>query len=247
MKIDVLTLFPDMLEIPLQQSILGKARETGHISISIHDIRAFTTDRHHTADDIPYGGGEGMVMKAGPVFDAVESVRSDESTLILLSPQGERFQQKMAEELALLPHLVFICGHYEGVDERVRTGLAPREISLGDFIASGGEFPVLVIIDVICRLVPGVVGNEHSLLNESFSGELLDFPTYTRPQVFRGMRVPDVLLSGHHENIRRWRRRESLRKTLLNRPDLLDKATLSREDLHLLQQLEAEQNKDAET
>lgn len=240
MKIDVLTIFPDMVSVPLQQSILGKAQQAGQITIDIHDIRTFTIDRHHTVDDTPYGGGEGMVMKAGPIFAAVESVTTADSTVLLLSPQGEPFQQKMAEELARLTHLVFICGHYEGVDERVRLGLVHREISLGDFVTSGGEFPALVIIDAICRLLPGVVGNVQSVVNESFSTPFFDYPTYTRPQVFRGMAVPEVLISGHHEHIRTWRRKQALANTYRHRPDLLERAQLSPEDLKLLEQIKME-------
>ncbi|MFC1851489.1 tRNA (guanosine(37)-N1)-methyltransferase TrmD [candidate division CSSED10-310 bacterium] len=244
MKIDVLTLFPTMLDEPLKHSILGKARQSGRVAIAIHDIRDYTTDRHKSADDAPFGGGEGMVLKPEPIFRALDRLGTQKSTTILLSPQGETFDQKMAEELAALPHLILVCGHYEGVDERVRQAVVQRDISLGDFIASGGELPALVLIDVVCRLLPGVVGNDSSLINETFSSSFFDYPTYTRPRIYRGLAVPEVLLSGNHAQINRWRRIEAIKRTFLKRPDLLARVELGAEDRKLLQEIKDELKKE---
>lgn len=237
MKIDVLTLFPGMVEPPLRQSLLGKAWESGKIDIAVHDLRRFAAGRHKTADDAPYGGGEGMVMKPEPLLLALDELRTAGSTVFLLSPQGTTFTQKVAERLAALSHLVFICGHYEGIDDRIRQTAVDEELSLGDFVAGGGELPVLVMIDVICRLLPGVVGNRQSLVNETFSSGLLDYPAYTRPPEFRGLTVPEVLLSGHHARIERWRRKESLRRTLVFRPDLLERFQCDPTDRILLHEI----------
>jgi tRNA (guanine37-N1)-methyltransferase len=221
MRIDVLTLFPGIFESPLRESLLGRAQERGLIEIHVHDIRDHTEDRHRTADDEPFGGGPGMVMKAEPVFRAVEALSAGPRRTILLSPAGRRFDQAMARELAVEPRLVLICGRYEGVDERVVEGLPAEEVSIGDFVLSGGEVAALALIEAVTRLVPGVVGKEESLLAESFEGPLLDHPHYTRPREFRGMAVPEVLSSGDHARIAEWRRQAALQKTRRNRPDLL--------------------------
>lgn len=221
MRIDVLTIFPGIFGSPLRESLLGKAIEAGIVDVRVHDIRDVTTDRHRQVDDEPYGGGPGMVMKPEPVFAAVESLGEGPKRVILLSPAGRRLNQALVRELAAEPWLVLVCGRYEGVDERVVEGLPAEEISIGDYVLSGGEVPVLVVLEAVTRLVPGVVGSEESLERESFETGILDHPHYTRPQEFRGMRVPDVLLSGDHAEVERWRREAALDKTRRNRPDLL--------------------------
>jgi tRNA (guanine37-N1)-methyltransferase len=270
-QIDIVTIFPDFFRGPLDYGIVRRAREAGLVKIEIHDLRAFTRDRHRTVDDRPFGGGEGMVLKPEPIFECVGSLnvapREERAlakqSVVLLSAQGKRLDQKLASELAELERIVLICGRYEGVDERVGMYLADREISIGDYVLSGGELGAAVIVDTITRLIPGAVGNEASTRQESFvagpefgdenlsdknvrptradstccSGGLLDYPHYTRPADFRGMKVPEVLLNGNHEEIRSWRRRSALEKTLHNRPDLLDQVRLSEEDRELLQQL----------
>lgn len=253
MRIDVLTLFPEMFTGPLDHSIVGRARERGILDVRLTNIRDFATDKHRQVDDAPYGGGPGMVMKPEPVFAAVEAViaraRQEGAAgpphVILLDPQGSVFTQARAWELAEKEHLVLICGHYEGVDERVRT-LADEELSIGDFILTGGELPAMVVIDAVCRLLPGAIGEAESARQESFEGFVLDHPHYTRPAEFRGMAVPEVLLGGHHEEIRRWRRKEALRRTMRRRPDLLAKAPLSEEDLRFLEELRAEDSAEGE-
>jgi len=220
-RIDVFTIFPGIFESPLRESLLGKAIETGILDVRVHDIRDFTTDRHRQVDDEPYGGGPGMVMKPEPVFAAVESLGDGPKRVILLSPAGRRLDQALARELAREPWLVLVCGRYEGVDERVVGGLPAEEVSIGDYVLSGGEIPTLALIEAVTRLVPGVVGKEESLDRESFEQGILDHPHYTRPQEFRGMTVPDVLLSGNHAEVERWRREAALEKTRRNRPDLL--------------------------
>lgn len=236
MRIDVLTLFPEMFT-PLQSSIVGRARERGIVDIRLTNIRDFALDKHRIVDDTPYGGGPGMVMKPEPLFAAVESVRSSGGAhVVLLDPQGTPFTQKRAWQLAEKSHLVFVCGHYEGVDERVRSAV-DEELSIGDYVLTGGELAALVVIDAVTRLVPGALGEARSAQEDSFEDGLLDHPQYTRPAVFRGMEVPSVLLSGHHEQIRLWRRREALQRTLLRRPDLLDKAELTDEDKRKLTRL----------
>ena len=286
MQIDIITIFPDFFRGTLDYGIVRRAREAGLVKIAIHDLRAFTRDRHRTVDDRPFGGGEGMVLKPEPIFESVESLKvapreeraAAKQSVILLSAQGRRFDQKLASELAELERIVLICGRYEGVDERVGTYLADREISIGDYVLSGGELGAAVIVDTVTRLVPGAVGNEASTRQESFvtgtqvgddpssdrnvratraslldkktrptqtgvqsapdstcgSGGLLDYPHYTRPADFRGMKVPEVLVNGNHDEIKRWRRRSALEKTLQNRPDLLDRVPLSEEDRELL-------------
>ncbi len=252
MRFDIFTLFPGMFAGPLSESILKRAQESGLVFIHIHDIRAYTTDKHHVTDDYPYGGGGGMVMKPEPIFAAVESVlgmQFDGSTppnrlspvpIILLSPQGRLFTQEVARELAEHDHLALICGHYEGVDERVRQYLATDEISIGDYVLTGGELPAMVIVDAVARLVPGVLGDPQAAAQDSFSQGLLEGPHYTRPAEFRGWRVPDVLLSGHHAEIARWRRQQALKRTWERRPELLRKAQLKPEDWDFLHGLKGE-------
>jgi tRNA (guanine37-N1)-methyltransferase len=234
MRVDVLTVFPEVIQCGVDYSIVKRAREKGIISVSVHNIRDFTEDKHRTTDEPPYGGGAGMVMKPEPNFRTAEHVKSeywtDQSRVILLTPQGEQFTQRKAEELSQLPHLVMICGHYEGVDERVREHLVDEELSIGDYVLTGGELPALVVLDAVARLIPGVLGAEESALEESFSESLLEYPQYTRPADFRGWTVPDILLSGHHGEIAKWRRNQSLMRTLQRRPDLLGKARLTDED-----------------
>jgi tRNA (guanine37-N1)-methyltransferase len=263
MKFEILTIFPDFFRGPLDYGIVRRAREAGLIEVAVHDLRAFTRDRHRTVDDRPFGGGEGMVLKPEPIFECVGSLgvasreqraaRSVKESVALLSAQGALFAQPMAAELAALDRVVLICGRYEGVDERVSAGLADREISVGDYVLSGGELAAAVVVDAVTRLLPGALGNEASARQESFtrseqagtagpdstcaSGGLLDYPHYTRPAEFRGWSVPEVLVSGNHEEIRRWRRRQALEKTLRNRPELLDDAGLSEEDGRLLEEI----------
>ena len=243
MKIDIITIFPEMFKGPLDISLIKRAKERGIVEIDIHNLRDYTDDKHRSVDDYPYGGGAGMVMKPEPIFKAVRALKKEGSEVILLTPQGEVYNQKIAEELSKKAHLIFICGRYEGVDERVRN-IVTREISIGDYILSGGELPALVIIDSVIRLLPGVVGDPGSLKEESFQGGLLEYPQYTHPRNFEGMEVPEVLLSGNHEKIRRWRRKEALRRTLLRRPDLLEKANLTEEDYILLKEIEEELRKE---
>jgi tRNA (guanine37-N1)-methyltransferase len=220
-RIDVLTIFPGIIDGPLRESLLGKAVAAGVLDVRVHDIRDHTTDRHRQVDDEPFGGGPGMVMMAEPVFRAVEALGEGPKRVILLSPAGRRLDQGLVRELSAEPWLVLICGRYEGVDERVVEGLHAEEVSIGDYVLSGGELPALVVLEAVGRLVPGVVGKEESLARESFEDALLDHPHYTRPQEFRGLRVPDVLVSGDHARIEEWRRRAAEEKTRTNRPDLL--------------------------
>jgi tRNA (guanine37-N1)-methyltransferase len=222
LRADVLTLFPGIFDGPLQESLLGRAIQAGLVKVRVHDIREHAHDKHRQADDYGFGGGPGMVMKPGPIFEAVESLGEGPKRVILLSPAGRRFDQGLAKELAAEPWLVLICGRYEGVDERVVEGLPAEEISVGDFVLAGGEVAALVVLEAVTRLIPGVVGNEESLGEESFEESLLDYPHYTRPRSFRGMDVPPVLLSGDHSEIARWRLEAALKKTKRNRPDLLD-------------------------
>ena len=227
MRIDVFTLFPMIFESPLRESLLGRAVTAGVLDIRVHDIRDETSDPHHQVDDEPFGGGPGMVMKAEPVFSAVESLGQDRGRTIVLSPAGRRLDQPLARELAGEAWLVLICGRYEGIDERVVEGLPAEEISIGDYVLSGGELPALVLLEAVTRLIPGVIGKEESHERDSFGEEgILDHPHYTRPREFRGMTVPDVLLSGNHAEIERWRRSAALDKTRRNRPDLADPEAL---------------------
>ncbi|HTZ82987.1 MAG TPA: tRNA (guanosine(37)-N1)-methyltransferase TrmD [Candidatus Acidoferrales bacterium] len=269
MKADIVSIFPDFFRGPLEHGITRRACEMGLAKIEVHDLRQFTKDRHRTVDDRPFGGGEGMVLKPEPIFECLEpfGLASREQRLagtaresvILLSAQGERFTQKVAAELAALDRIVLICGRYEGVDERVTDFLADRELSIGDYVLSGGELGAAVIIEAVTRLLPGAVGNEASTRQESFtadaqqpidgpdstcgSGGLLDYPHYTRPADFRGMPVPEVLLNGNHEEIRRWRREQALRKTLRNRPDLLQDVELGKEDKKILHRVQYERER----
>jgi len=235
-RIDIVSIFPEALAA-LDVSILGRARERGLVEIRVWNLRDFTADRHRQVDDVPYGGGPGMVMKPEPFFAAADAIvppGGDRPRILLTSPQGRRFDQQMAEELARERELMVLCGRYEGVDERVVTGLGAEEVSIGDYVLTGGELAAMVIVDATVRLLAGVVGEAQSVREESFSSGLLDYPHYTRPAEFRGMRVPEVLLSGHHEQIRRWRRREQLRRTLARRPDLIAWDRLTDEDRALL-------------
>lgn len=230
MHIDVFTLFPSMFAGPLTESILKRAQEMGMLSVALHDIRRYTTDRHHTADDTPYGGGGGMVMKPEPVVTAVEAAVPPGVPVILLSPQGRVFTQDIAQELAQHERLALVCGHYEGVDERVRQLVVTDEISIGDYVLTGGELAAMVIVDAVARLLPGVLGDPDAPDKDSHAAGLLEHPHYTRPPEFRGLKVPEVLLSGHEARIAQWRRRESLRRTWQRRPDLLLTADLTDED-----------------
>ena len=270
MKIDILTIFPDFFRGPLDYGIVRRAREAGLVEVSIHDLREFTKDKHRTVDDRPFGGGEGMVLKPEPIFECLESLGDVASralrlsgaakqSVILLSAQGRRLDQTLAAELSALDRIGLICGRYEGVDERISEHLADREVSIGDYVLSGGELGAAVILDTVTRLIPGAVGNENSTRQESFtdhaelsgdgpsstcvSGGLLDYPHYTRPADFRGMMVPEVLMNGNHDQIRSWRRKTALEKTLRNRPDLLERVALTAEDRELLDQIKLAQTK----
>ncbi len=243
MRIDVLTLFPEIFEAPLKAGLLGKGIEAGLLSVVATNIRDFTTDIHRTVDDGPFGGGPGMVMKCGPLFAAVDSLRSKNSLkrVVLLSPRGKRLDQALVKDLAQSPDLVLICGRYEGVDERVSQALVTEEVSIGDYVIGGGEFAALVIIDAVSRMLPGVVGDWDSVVTDSFYDGILGPPQYTRPPEFQGMRVPEVLMSGNHAAIARFRRKEALRVTRMRRPDLL--VNLSKEDRALLRELDIEEAK----
>lgn len=240
MKFDILTLFPAMFSGPFDESIIRRGKDKQLIDITLHNIRDYATDRHQTADDAPYGGGAGMVMKAEPLSGCIEAVKEQRpsSTIVMTSPRGRRFTHAVASELAALPGLIIICGRYEGIDERIRDLYVEDDISLGDFVLSGGEIAAMTIVDAVTRLIPGVLGSEESAGTDSFCDGLLEYPQYTRPPEFRGLKVPDVLLSGNHELIRKWRRRESLRTTRSKRPDLLAEIELTREDNKLLVELD---------
>jgi tRNA (guanine37-N1)-methyltransferase len=240
MRFDVLTIFPRMLSSYLEEGILGRAVKAGIVDVRIVNIRDFARGPHKTTDDRPYGGGNGMVMKAGPIHRALASVKrvSESSRVVLLSPQGDTFTQALAGELSRLDQLILVCGRYEGVDERIKLVSIDREISIGDFVLSGGELGALCIIEAVSRLIPGVLGGERSHLEDSFNEGLLEYPQYTRPRIFEGRAVPEILLSGDHEKIRKWRREESLKRTLKKRPDLIEKAKLSQEDKSIIAKLE---------
>ena len=240
MHFDIFTLFPDMFQGPFSESILKRAQERGLLSIALHNIRDAATDKHHVVDDYPYGGGAGMVMKPEPIFTAVEAVHKS-GPIILLTPQGRLFNQQIARELAQEPRVTLICGHYEGIDERVLEHLVTDELSIGDYVLTGGELAAMIVVDATSRLIPGVLGGDESTLEESHSGNLLEYPHYTRPPEFRGWNVPDVLLSGNHAEIAKWRRKESLRRTKERRPDLFAKLDLSSKlDAKLVRELEEE-------
>jgi tRNA (guanine37-N1)-methyltransferase len=250
MRFDIVTIFPAMIEQALADGVVGRAIGRGDLRLAVHDLRGFTTDRHRVVDDVPYGGGPGMVLKPEPLFRAVESIAAaagEKPMVLLTSPQGTRFDQQVAERISRAGHVVILCGRYEGVDERVRT-VVDEDVSIGDYVLSGGELAALVIVDAVARLVPGVVGDQQSVAEDSFSRGLLDFPHYTRPAEIvpaagvegGALKVPEVLLSGHHADIRRWRRREALARTLVRRPDLLAHATLDAEEQAILASLIAE-------
>lgn len=245
MRIDILSLFPNMFEAPLGESIVGRAQEDGLVDVKVTDFRQFTTDKHRHVDDAPFGGGAGMLLQAQPIFDAMNHIEQEiggqlpKGRVILMDPAGRKFDQSYAQELAEEEHLTFICGHYEGYDERIRE-LVTDEASLGDYVLTGGELAAMVMIDATVRFVPGVLGNQESPTGDSFSNGLLEYPQYTRPADFRGMKVPKVLTSGNHQKIAEWRMSESLRRTLLRRPDLLETAHLSREQEIMLQDLKLE-------
>jgi len=249
MRIDVLTLFPDMFTGVFGSSILGKARDKGLVSLNTVNFRDFSNNKHNTVDDMPYGGGGGMVLKAEPIFGAVEHLLEQHAVpdtgnkprIILMCPQGKPFSQEIAQELSGESHLIFICGHYEGYDERIREFLVTDELSVGDYVLTGGELPAMVVVDSVVRLLPGVLGNEQSAVTDSFSDGLLEYPHYTRPAEFRGWKVPDTLLSGHHAEIVKWRRRQSLERTLVRRPELLEQADLTPEERKWLKTMQGKQ------
>lgn len=225
MRIDILTLFPEVCRAPLSESMMKRAQESGALELRVHNLRDWTTDKHHIVDDAPFGGGQGMVMKPEPIFAAVDSLRSEKSFVVLMAPQGRRLTQAIASEFSERPHLIIICGHYEGVDHRVIEHLVDAEISIGDYVLTNGAIAAIVFVDAVARLLPGVLGHEQSAADDSFSEGLLEGPQYTRPAEFRGWKVPDVLLSGNHAEIAAWRKKEALRRTRERRPDLLGNAT----------------------
>lgn len=242
MKIHILTLFPDMFSGPFTESIIGRAADQGLVSIDIHNIRDYTRDKHHVVDDSPYGGGPGMVLKPEPLFEAVEAVKGEaDMPVILLTPQGRLFDQRVAAELAGQEELILICGHYEGVDERVREHLVTDEVSIGDYVLSGGELAAMVVVDAVVRQLPGALGSEESVGDDSHANGLLEYPQYTRPQSFCGWEVPEILLSGNHAEIERWRRMQSLKRTAERRPDLMERVALSDEDRKLMARMEREE------
>lgn len=243
MRIDILTLFPQMCENVLKESVIGRAREKGLVEICCRDIREYTEDKHRRVDDAPYGGGMGMVMQAQPIFDCFKSLCEDSGRrphLIYMSPQGKTLTQKKAIELSQMEHIALLCGHYEGVDERVLEEIVDEEISIGDYVLTGGELPALVLADTVARMLPGVLSGEEAFTNESHFASLLEHPQYTRPPVWHEKEVPEVLLSGHHANIEKWRREQSLERTLNKRPELLEKAELGKKDKEYLKKLESE-------
>ena len=245
MQIDILTLFPQMFQGPFSVGIFQRAIDRKLVQVNIHNIRDYTHDKHHTVDDYAYGGGAGMVLKPEPIFEAVESIKSDiclkaggnELPIILLTPQGRLFGQQIVQELSRYSHLILICGRYEGVDERVREHLVTDEISIGDYVLGGGELAAMVVVDAVVRLLPGVLGSEASPLDDSYTTGLLEYPQYTRPDVYRGWSVPEVLLSGDHAQIAKWRREQAILRTLKRRPELLDQANLCLEDRQLVERL----------
>jgi tRNA (guanine37-N1)-methyltransferase len=240
MTVDIVTIFPAMIEPPLAAGIIGRAIERGTLDVKVRDLRDYTTDRHRVVDDVPYGGGPGMVLKPDPIFRALDAIAAERGaplTVIMTSPQGRRFTQAEAERLSRQEHVVLLCGRYEGFDERIRERVT-EELSIGDYVLTGGELPALVVLDAVARLIPGVVGDEQSVAQDTFSNRgLLNHPQYTRPPEIDGLKVPDVLTSGNHAEIRKWRKREALIRTLERRPDLLDAASLDEEEEQLLREL----------
>ncbi len=248
LKVDIVSIFPGMVKASLAEGIVARAIGRGLVDVAVHDLRDFTTDRHRVVDDVPFGGGPGMVMKPEPFFAALDAIRRDRGTpaaVVLTTPDGARFTHRDAGRLSGSGHVVVLCGRYEGVDDRVRRHLATEELSIGDYVVSGGELPALVMVDAMSRLVPGVVGDEESVARDTFMRGLLDYPQYTRPASFQGSDVPAVLLSGHHQAIDRWRRREALARTLERRPDLLESAALDADDRATLRELEELREKGA--
>ncbi|UNC92742.1 tRNA (guanosine(37)-N1)-methyltransferase TrmD [Candidatus Contubernalis alkaliaceticus] len=239
MRIDIITLFPEMFQGPFDSSIIKRARDQNRVQLNLVNLRDYSRQKHRQVDDYPYGGGKGMLIKPEPVFEAVESLLSQQEKprVILLCPQGEPFDQKKAVDLASMSQLILICGHYEGVDQRVKDHLVDEEISIGDYVLTGGEIPAMVITDAVIRLLPGVLSSKESVQEESFFDHLLEYPQYTRPELFRSLQVPQILLSGNHENIRLWRRKQALVMTFKKRPDLLQKVSLNPEDKEILQEL----------
>lgn len=240
MKIDILTLFPEMFDAVLKTSIIGRAVQKDIISLNFHNIRDFSEDKNHRVDDYPYGGGLGMIMQCQPIFSGVEHITSQIGSkphVIMMTPQGKTFNQEKARELLNHENILLICGHYEGIDERVSEGLVDEEISLGDFVLTGGEIAAMAVADAVCRLVPGVLREDDSHCIESFSEGLLEYPQYTRPPVFRGMEVPEILFTGHHANITKWRRYQALKRTYLRKPELLEKAPLNKADMKMLEEI----------
>jgi tRNA (guanine37-N1)-methyltransferase len=235
-RIDIVTLFPELFAVPLRTSIIGRALERGLVEVGIHDLREHGLGRHRSVDDYPYGGGAGMILRPEPLAAAIDPLRQAGAHVVLLDPAGERLTDRLARELAGVPHLALVCGRYEGLDERARTSLVDREVSIGDYVLTGGELPALVLVDAVARLVPGVI-EAASHESDSFATGLLEHPQYTRPESFREMEVPGVLLSGHHGEVARWRRRESLRRTLERRPDLLETADLTDDDRRILDEI----------
>ena len=247
MRIDIMTLFPEMCEAVLSESIIGRARERGFVDIHCVNIRDFTADKHNRVDDAPYGGGMGMLMQAQPIYDCYQSLcenAEERPHLVYMSPQGQTLTQEKVKSLAKMPHLVLLCGHYEGADERILDEIVDEEISIGDYVLTGGELPAMVLADAVCRMLDGVLPNDEAKSLESHYNGLLEYPQYTRPPVWHGVSVPDVLLSGHHENIEKWRHEQSLLRTFLRRPDLLETAELSEKDRKFLKKVKAEQEKE---
>jgi len=245
MQFDIFTLLPEVFPSYLETSILKRARDRGLIEVRVHNIRDYTNDKHHTTDDTPYGGGGGMVMKPAPVFEAVESVLTPQPAcpVIMLTPQGRVFDQRVADELSRHAHIALICGRYEGIDERIREHLVSDEISIGDYVLTGGELPALLVVDAVARLLPGVLGDPTGAEDDSHASGLLEYPHYTRPPEFRGWEVPEVLLSGDHAKIEKWRREQSLIRTLTKRPDLLEKAELSEKDRKFIESQKSKNSK----
>ncbi len=236
MKIDILTLFPEMFDGFLNTSIIKRARDNGNVTINVHNFRDYSTDKHNRVDDYPYGGGAGMVLMCEPIFRAIEDIKTDKSIVIMMSPSGKVFKQEVEKDLKKQEHIIILCGHYEGIDQRAIDIIQPEEVSIGDYVLTGGEIPAMVLIDSISRYVPGVIKDE-STAEESFSSSLLEYPQYTRPEIFMNIRVPEVLLSGHHKNINKWRREQSLINTYNKRPELLNEANLTEEDKKFIEEL----------